>query len=225
MMRNNTCLTNTVFAVMIAWGFLLAGNTAWGDVSLTNGNFNAGFDADDSDIEDPWYDVTTDTTWQGAWHTDANSPFDSSPMVGLSGYSAPCWLYQSIGTRGTAKGFSFTIDVGAFTGDDASSTGGDLTFGLYKSSTFTPANDLDVDGAAGVTLVDSVSTNTGSMGTAHSKPDTIVVSGSLDLTTVNTTDSLYLRLYWVKSGGDGYACIDNLVLTLIQPSGTLICIQ
>ena len=175
------------FAVL---ALLLIVSPALAVLSVTNGDFNAGLTGtDETDIEDPWFDVTTGNFWDTAWHSNRNSPFDGSPLVGLSGSVSPSWFYQNIGTRGAADtSLGVSIDLGSFT-SVTELRGGDLTISVYQSGTFVGANDADVTGE---TLVDSVTLASGSLAAG----DTVNLSDTLDLTTANTTDYLFLNFAW-----------------------------
>ncbi|QDU57207.1 beta strand repeat-containing protein [Aeoliella mucimassa] len=199
----------------LAMACLLIPNSSDAQLSITNGDFEA--DAAQTANVSQWYDtVTTNTAnwWESTWAGPNVSPNGTS-VLGLSWLNAtPNWAYQSIGTNlSGASTLDFQFDLGSFT--DA---GGDrevgVTIGIYKSNgTFVPADNTDIDGASGVTLVDSFTYQSvlaaGGIETG--------IQNTFSLAGVAASDELFLRLINVAGGtGDPWTAVDNL--QLLQPN-------
>ena len=87
------------------------------------------------------------------------------PVLGLSYMnSALNWAYQSIGVNDTAiTNLAIQYDVGSFT-DAGEARDLGLVFSVYESDgSFSGANDSDIAGASGVTLVDSITVYSGAL--------------------------------------------------------------
>lgn len=211
-----------------AFTLALASPSAFAALTLTNGNFEA--DATQTNNVTGWYDLgTTGAWWESTWAGPNVSP-NSTSVLGLSyAYGITNWAYQSIGTK-SAGDTSMTVglDVGSFTDATVNRDLG-VTISLYKSDgTFVPADNTDVAGASGVTLVGSYSI------IPNVAPGTMVTgltTSPFDLTGVSVTDVLYLRFInysatpsdpWT-SPNQPWTAVDNVTLNVIpEPRAALL---
>ncbi|MSU36858.1 MAG: hypothetical protein EXS36_17525 [Pedosphaera sp.] len=136
--------------------------------------------------------------------TNPVSPQTGTTVVWSGNASAKNFLYQVIGTKEAAYG---TIDISIVVGDNAS---GSFTIGIYQSATFTGADETDVAGASGVTLIDSefqnISYALGVVGTE---------TATLSLATANLTDPIFLRFHYGEdSVGEGWLKGDNITMNV-----------
>jgi len=126
------------------------------------------------------------------------------------------WAYQSIGVNdGNWSEMGVQLDVGSFTDAGAPRNLG-VTLSLYQSSSFVGADDLDIVGAPGVTLIDSINLTSGNL----SPGQFVTLTTSLDLATANNTDPLYLHIVnFNTGGGEPWTAIDNLSIQAVpEPS-------
>ena len=153
----------------------------------------------------PWDDTFTDT----------NSPFpgtggDKSQAVFSGSGGEQNFLYQVIGTRETIDtALDFSIGLTAF----GSALAGTLTVGLYQSATFSGADGTDVHGGAGVTQIGSTVT----LAVARAANQAAYETGSISLTTANTTDPIFLRFHFTSA----YMGADNISVTPIPEPATM----
>jgi hypothetical protein len=190
-------------------------------LQITNGDFqNLAPGSNTGDVID-WYNSLPGTPanwWEGTWYGPTVSPNGTSVM-GL-GYIAatPHWGYQAIGVNdGALSSLGLQFDAGSFT--DAGGTRNlGITVSLYQSSSFVGADNTDIAGAGGVTLIDSVSLTSGNL----SAGQVVTLTTSLNLATANTTDQLYLRFVNYSTGtGEPWTAIDNLSITPVPEPSTL----
>lgn len=209
-------------ATMLVLTFALFGaSSARAELSITNGDFENGAGAFLTDVTD-WYDFNGDglAWWQQTSqdNTPAISPFpDDSSYLFLSGADGALgfWAYQSIGVN-TSGASALPIAFDAGTLDDAGAIlDRDITVALYQSDgSYAGGEDnVDIDGAAGVALVDSFTVSTGLLGPG----ELVKLGGTLDLGS-DTTNEMYLRISNAVNnnpGADGtfhYVGIDNITI-------------
>ncbi len=181
-------------------------------LSITNGDFENGAVAgtNATDAVD-WFDTLSATPanwWEATWYGDVVSPTGSS-VLGLSYmFTTPNWAYQSIGVNDEALAeLALSFVVGSFT-DAGSARDLGVTVSIYESDgTFVAADNADIDGAAGVTLIDSVSVlNTLDPGA------TTAESVTLDLSTAGSGE-LFLRFVnYAGVTGEPWTAIDNVAI-------------
>ncbi len=174
---------------------------------VTNGNFEAsgGYNANVAQ----WSDGTNGpNVWSDVFQKNAGPPATapaSGTFVVFSGESpAQNFLYQAIGTK---EATDSSIDVSYVIGNNAA---GPFSVGIYQSATFSAADGIDVAGAAGVTLIDSVSTlfayAPGVLGTE---------TATLSLATANLTDTIFLRFHYGTNGqANQWPEFDNVTMTV-----------
>lgn len=190
-------------------------------LSITNGDFSA--DAAQTHNVTGWYDtVTADAPswWQTTWAGPTVSPNGTS-VLGLSYMGGTTnWAYQSIGTNSDSLAtITIGFDAGSFT--DAWGDPRDLgiTVSVYKTDgTFIPGDNTDIDGAAGVTLLDSFNwsqlVERGVMVTG--------IEGILDISGATSTDELFLRFEnFAGANGEPWTAVDNISI-IPEPGAALL---
>ena len=182
------------------------------ELTVTNGDFEADT-AQTSNVTD-WYDtVTTNTSnwWESTWAGPTVSP-TGTPVLGLSYmFTTTNWAYQSLGTNDTHwQGMEVTYDVGSFT-DAGGARDLGVTISVYESDgSFVPADNTDVDGAEGVTLIDSVSTLYESVAVGAVIADQTV---TLDLRAAGSGE-IFLRIEnYAGATGEPWTAIDNVEIS------------
>lgn len=188
----------------------IAAPMAQATLAVTNGNFESGagfkadvigwFDGTHGPVMEEWNDVFQDT--------NPVAPQAGTTVVWSGVVNATNFLYQPIGTKGSADG---TMDVSIVVGDNAS---GPFTIGIYQSASFVGADGTDVAGAPGVTLIDSlthtISYATGVVGTE---------TATLSLATANLTGTIFLRFHYGVDGGGANGYLKGDLVTLAVQSG------
>jgi hypothetical protein len=200
----------------------LSATAASAAISITNGDFQTSAPgASQADVVG-WFDDSPSPTnwWEGAWYGPTVSPNGTS-VLGLSYMNATShWAYQSIGTNSESLAtIALQFDVGSFT-DAGGLRNLGVTFSLYQSDgSFSGADNANIVGAVGVTLIDSFSVTTGDIAAGAMVPG---LTGSLDLATANTTGELFLHITNFAAGtGEPWAAVDNLVV-VPEPSTALL---
>ena len=153
------------FATLAAAGMFAFAGTANAALTITNGDMENGATpgANQADAVD-WFDTITDGAqnsgywWESTWYGDQVSPNGTS-VLGLSFmFENTNWAYQSLGVNdGGLDSLDLQFDIGSFT-DAGSVRNMGLTLSVYSvDGTYAGgANNTDIDGATGATLVDSV---------------------------------------------------------------------
>lgn len=178
---------------------------------ISNGDFEA--DAVQTSNVTGWYDTITATPenwWESTWAGPTVSPNGTS-VLGLSYmFDTPNWAYQSIGVNdGGLTSLEIEYDIGTFT-DTGALRDVAVTWGVYSvDGTYAGgADNADIDGAVGATLVDTFSSsiytfNPGG-GITDDQTATFDISGT-------SGSELYLRVINVAGVNDTpWTAIDNL---------------
>lgn len=183
----------------------------YGAMSITNGDFEAN-PTQTNNVAD-WFDTVTANTsnwWETTWAGPNVSPNGTSVM-GLSYmFTTPNWAYQSIGVNNEGYGvILISFDCGSFT-DAGGLRNMGVTVSVYQSDgTFVGADNVDIDGAAGVTLIDSASVTSGALAAGEE----VRLSVTLNLSEANVSDALFLRFVNFSTGsGEPWVAIDNVTL-------------
>ena len=186
---------------------------AQADLSLTN----AGFEADASQTSNvtDWYDTVTDNTnnwWETTWAGPTVSPNGTS-VLGLSYMNTTTnWAYQSIGfnTAGLTS-LAVKYDVGSFTDANQNRDLG-VKVSIYESDgSFTPADNTDIDGASGITVVASNSTLYPLVAKGTMLENQVV---TLDISSAGSGE-LFLRFEnYAGANGEPWTAIDNVELVM-----------
>ncbi len=189
---------------------------ARGAIEITNGDFQADF-AQTSNVTS-WFDTVPATPanwWEATWAGPNVSPNGTS-VLGLSYMNGQTnWAYQSIGTNSASlAALHLRFDAGSFTDAPATRELG-VMISIYKSDgTFVPADNMDIAGAAGVTLLDSFSWS------ASVEPGQMVtgIQAALDLSEAGPDDELFLRLQnFAGAVGEPWTAVDNLLVVADVP--------
>ena len=196
-----------------------------GAFSITNGDFETGGGANIQDVT-AWFDNNTGGFWEGTWQSNAQS-FNGTNVAIFSSFEADDfgtptpdandggYLYQNIGTASGASTLDVEFDWGA-PSDDPGGRNLGMTVGIYAyngTGAFTPADDTDVRGADGVTLLDSA-TFTIASSTAGGQELTDVLA-SLDISAAGS-QQLFLRFNsYLPGSTDAWPTLDNVRLVLM----------
>ena len=194
---------------------------AGASLSVTNGNFSLGASGD-SDVPE-WYEYDNGGNfWENPWvHFGGDNPFESqcaafSAMAGdatVNGNRNNSYMYQAIGAADGAAAITVSFDWGNFT-DNGNTAGRNLGLTvqiLESDGTFVPAEEKDVQGGAGVTLVgqQSLQMLNAADGQTRAEVMTFDLSG-----VVSSTNTLYLRFNnYDPAGTDSeWLALDNVVV-------------
>ena len=193
-----------LFALLMSLALVAA---AQGSLAITNGDFEA--DAAQTYNVTNWYDTVTANTsnwWESTWAGPTVSPNGTS-VLGLSYmFTTTNWAYQSIGVNDAPLSELYlSFDVGSFT-DAGGSRDLGVTVSIFESDgSFVPADNTAITGAAGITLVDSISVlNTLDPGMMTSE---VVM---LDLSSAGTGDLFLQFENYVGQSGEPWTAIDNV---------------
>jgi hypothetical protein len=184
---------------------------------ITNGDFEAGAGAGDTENVSLWYDDLSTNFWESAWELDRAgvTPNGSMVVVFCSWNTVEgdpligSYIYQSIGTSSGESSVTICFDWGH--PDDAAADRLDgLTVSVLASDgSFVASDGNDVLGAEGVTLLDSASYSHVSEGTDGEIFPVVV---ALDLSGANEGDEIFLRFnnYLPEAGADPWPILDNV---------------
>ncbi len=216
-----------ILPAALALGLVTSASAA---LTITNGDFETGGGSGIDNVTG-WFDKLTGANfWEGAWQTTNQSPNGTNVVVFSSfeadDFGSPTsntndgsYLYQLIGTADGATSVQVAFDFGA-PNDDPGSRDLGLTVGIYAYDgvgAFTAADDIDVRGGAGVTLLDSQSftlISTGVDGLISS------YSSTLDLSSAGS-QQLFLRFNGYLNGtSESWPVLDNVSVTAIPEPST-----
>ena len=190
-------------------------------LSTTNGNFESGINPPgDADV-DSWYDVDTlfgaSDFWNTAQHENGLSPTpdtgvllgDGNGVIGGANGVGGRWMYQQIGTKVTDGSYTLSFDYGGDNNTNTSNRAVAIRAEVYQG--YFPGavdnNDIADEGLTLITTLDSPTTSLWGEGNFAS------FSSSLDLSTANTTDPLWLRISNLPGAGSdpgSWVVIDNV---------------
>ncbi|MEK7954416.1 glycoside hydrolase family 127 protein [Luteolibacter soli] len=201
--------------VASAVAFAAACSIAHGGLTLTNGNFESLPASDNRTDITGWYDYDAANFWEQAWLEGIDTPDDynfSLAMAGDGNAGKP-WAYQAIGTADGATTLKVTFDYGSFA-DATNLRNLGVTWKVYAvTGSFTPGQNVDINGASGVTLLSS-----GSASAMQVAPGAKVGLTTVDLDVSNAgTRQLYLRVSnfspTTNSNGNGYLWVDQVSIS------------
>jgi len=182
--------------------------TSYGGLSVSNGDFENN-PVQTADVVG-WFDRgVTGNWWESTWAGPTVSP-NGTPVLGLSYmYQTLNWAYQSIGVNdGGLTSFALQYDVGSFT-DAGGPRDFGLTFSVYKvDGTFAGgADDVDLVGAAGATLLDTITVFSGAL-----DPGQMLTGQTVSFNIAGSAGSeLFLRLQnEVGTVGEPWTAVDNI---------------
>lgn len=239
-MKSKTPLRMAALPLLV----VLSSSLAQAALTITNGDFETGI-ADQSTPENVtgWFDMNNGqaTFFQHTWHdsrdaevpTDAQSGFSGQAAAALSGIAGGgqpsglngSWLYQSIGVDATVASFDVIFDWGDFGNINGNLRDLGMTVSLFeKTGSFTAADSTDINGAAGVVLLDSVSLT--QLKLAASGPAKLVLNQTVNLNaSAQTGGELFLRFNNWDAGADTpWAMLDNVEIANVipEPSAALL---
>ena len=144
-------------------------------------------------------------------------PIRRHPPQLCPGSINPSWLYQNIGVRDAATELvGISMDIGSFTDSGGDIRGGDLTVSIFQlagDATFVPGNDFDIAAevglGTGVTLIHAEVLPSGSLAVG----ETATLTATLDLSSANTSDDLFLHFAWTGNEGAAFMALDNIAFT------------
>jgi hypothetical protein len=199
---------------------------ASGAMSITNGDFEADAIGGSQDFADVagWYESDAGNFWETPWFKEGNDSFNGSAVVAFSGLSigpAPdgagvlSFIYQNIGTADGALEVQIGFQTAPFIGAPARDYG--ITATILQSNSFVPGEEVDILGAAGVTLIDQQTRLYTGAAAADVKDDV----WTLDLSSAGAGD-LYLRLNFYHGAVNDapFIHMDNVAIVAIVPGGT-----
>jgi hypothetical protein len=193
---------------------------ASGQMAITNGDFEADAIGSSQDFADVagWYESDAGDFWTKPWFKEGNDSFNGSGVVAFSGLEigpAPDgagllgYLYQNIGTADGASQVQIGLQTSPFAGGAAKDYG--ITATILQSSSFVPGEEVDILGAAGVTMIDQQTAFYTGAAAADVKDDV----WTLDLSSVDPgAGDLYLRLNHYRGAEDNgpFIHLDNVAI-------------
>lgn len=159
-----------------------------------------------------WFDTigtNPNNWWEATWAGPNVSP-DGTPVLGLSYmFTTLNWTYQSIGVNDSGlSSLPIRYDVGSFT-DAGGPRDLGLTFSVYQvDGTYAGgADNVDIAGATGATMLDSVTVFTGAL-----NPGQMLTGQTVLLNVSGSAGSeLYLRIQnEVGTTGEPWTAVDNI---------------
>jgi hypothetical protein len=213
--------TSVLLGVLVCVGLV---STASGAMSITNGDFQTGLtgDMDAADVVG-WYDSDANAFWQTPWIKDGGDSFNGGAIVvfsasqvgsAIDGAGLLGYLYQNIGTADGA------LEV-KIASQSASPDDYGVTVTILQSDgsvVFSPGEEVDVLGAAGMTVIDQQT----QLYTGAANDGVQDEVWTFDLSSVDAADGdLYLRFNHYVGGWVG---IDNIAVVGGSP-GTVLIIQ
>jgi len=222
-MKKNLC---TLSAAVLTC--CIAAPAALAQLSITNGDFENGAGAQLPDVAD-WYEYDGDALawWQQTSqdNTPAISPFpgDSSYLFQTS--AEENFAYQSVGTNADdLDSIYVAFDLATVQDQGTNANQHLVTIGIYQvDNTFVPAENVDIEGAAGATLVDSFQYLSGLISGDDTLENPISVLGNLDLSSTDTSSELYIRVNasMGPDDPDHWTGIDNIRFSLVPEPSSL----
>lgn len=190
-------------------------------LAVTNGDFETGILLPGDPDVDLWFDVDTiagaSDFWNTAQHEHGLSPTpdagvllgDGNGAVGGPNGAGGRWLYQQIGTKEAGGVYTISFDYGGDNNANTSNRAVAVRAEVYQGAFPGAADDNDIsdEGLTLITTVDSPTTSLWGEGNFAS------FASSLDLSSANTTDPLWLRLSNLPGAGvdpGSWVVIDNV---------------
>ena len=198
-------------------------------LSITNGNFEADAIGGSQDFADVagWYESDADAFWSKPWFKEGNDSFKGTAVVAFSGLSVgPAidgagllggYLYQNIGSADGAVEVQIGFQTSTFLNGPIKDYGITVTI-LQTDGTFVPGEEVDILGAAGVTVIDQQTAFYTGAAAAGVKDDV----WTLDLSSAGAGD-LYLRLnfYHGAVNDEPFIHMDNVaIVAIVLGTGT-----
>ena len=211
---------------------------ASGDMLITNGDFESGLipgTGDFADVPD-WVDSNADNFWSKPWIKDGNQPaaggsaaHNGTAVVLMSALSAgPAidgagllgYVYQNIGTADGALEVKIGFETGIPLDGPGELPGRDygVTWTILQTDgSFVPGDELDILGAAGVTVIDQQTL----LYTGKIVGDVETEEWTFDLSSADTSD-LYLRFNTYSGvNNDPWIGLDNVAIVPVPEPATM----
>ena len=194
-------------------------------LQITNGDFEADAGGGSVEAVSLWYDDTSTNFYESAWQTDngAITPNGTQVIVFCSWNTVEeepltgSYVYQSIGTSAGETTLDLRFDWGHPDDVGAGRLDGITVSAWTSDGTFVPGDGVDINGAAGVTLLDSASFTHTSEGTDG---EIWSVDVTLDISGASAGDEIFLRFNnYQPVSGDPWPVLDNVeLLTIVNIS-------
>lgn len=205
----------------MAFVALGSGGIAQAALAITNGDFSVAPSSDNQADITGWYDYDSGNFWEQSWLESGDTPFGPALAMAGGGFLGRAWAYQAIGTADGASTLTVRFDYGSFADATVNRDLG-VSWSVYAvTGAFVPGQNVDVSGAAGVTLLDTVAVSSlavapgGNAGTATVALNLSAAAGS----------QLYLRVSnfspTTNANDNGYLWVDNVAL-VPEPSVALL---
>jgi len=201
-------LTNRLKLAMLVLVALVASVPAMAQtLAVTNGGFELPAYGAGSTSQTPggvgvtnWF---SSTAAYYAWILGSGKSQSGSQVCELRGYG---WIYQPIGTYNPANGTNLSWTFQQVVDTSGNKNVG-YTIGFYftTNTTFTPAQGVQLDGAAGVTLINSANFNSLAAAGLTQRNN----GGVQDLSSVPSGATVWIRIYAIP-GASSYGPIDNV---------------
>lgn len=203
-------------------------------LSVSNGDFETGI-ADESTVAtvNGWFSVTTGNFYDNTWQDTRNAAVPTDSQSGFSGQAAAAfsgnagnnqpsglngsWLYQSIGTDATVGSFDVIFDWGDFGDINGNLRDLGMTVSIYESDgSFVAGDNVNINGASGVTLLDSASI---SLLKTAGPANKLVLNQTVNLNVSSQTGGeLFLRFNNWDAGADSpWLMLDNVQIANVAP--------
>ena len=183
---------------------------AQGIIGVSNGDFEIGGGNNVADVTN-WYDNNAGNFWDGAWQTNNEGITPNGTMLVVLSDLGNGYLYQSIGHSVGEASIDVSFDWG-HPDDTGAGRTDTVIVSLYASDgTFVAADGTALDGAAGITLLDSASYTHTALGTDGEIWTEIV---NLDISGANVGDEIFLAF----DSGAEWPVLDNVSVTASLPT-------
>ena len=226
--------TSVLLCVLVCVGLV---SMASGEILITNGDFQSGLtgNGDDADVVG-WYESNDGTFWHKPWLKDGGVSHNGTAVTFMSAYDTNVvgaaidgagllgFVYQNIGTADGALAVTISFETGVPFDGEASRDYG-ITFTILQTDgAFVPGPEVDILGAAGVTVIDQQT----QLYTDKTNGDIETEEWTFSLSSSGAGD-LYLRFnHYSGANSNWYPWIgvDNVaVAAVVANPGTLIIIQ
>jgi hypothetical protein len=225
--------TSGLLCVLVCVGLV---SMASGEILITNGDFESGLtgNGDDADVVD-WYESNEGVFWFKPWLKDGGVSHNGTAVTFMSAYDTNVvssaidgagllgFVYQNIGTADGAWAVTIGFDTGVPSdGPDSRDYG--ITFTILESDgSFVPGAEVDVLGAAGVTVIDQQT----QLYTDKTNGDVETEEWAFDLSSAGAGD-LYLRFnHYSGTNANWYPWIgvDNIAAVVVASPATVIVVR
>lgn len=190
---------------------------------ITNGNFEGLPAADNSTDITGWYDYDAGNFWEQSWLEAVDVPDGAGLALAGGGFVGSSWAYQEIGTSDGFPTMTISFDYGSFQDAGSPRDLGVRWSAYIITGGFVPGQNIDINGASGVTLLDTAEISALGVGVgANAGPASL----QLDISGAGN-QTIYLRVSnftpTTNANDNGYLWVDNISVAAIpEPSGVLL---